>query len=187
MNTKFCSNCKKAKRHSEFSPDKTSTDKLRCWCKTCCKLYSKKYYTDNKDKCIKKSTQWRKKNPLRAKRAVTLWKKSHREHVNKQERLRNNLLRKRAMEMVGPLCCKNCDCNKYEFLEINHILGNGYAERKNKQTTKFYREIISGKREVKDLNILCRPCNSIHYLEMLYGKLPYKIKWKKVSDQPQKK
>jgi hypothetical protein len=36
-------------------------------------------------------------------------------------------------------------------------------------------------------NILCRPCNHIHYLEMLHGKLPYEIKWVKLLSGDEKK
>ena len=44
--------------------------------------------------------------------------------------------------------------------------------------SSFIRAIVLGDRKIDDLNILCRPCNSLHYLELKHGKLPYKITWK---------
>lgn len=108
---------------------------------------------------------------------MRLWKAANREKVNRGERQRYCILRRKALGKIGLLCCVNCGCEKYELLEINHISGNGYEERKIKQTARFYSDIITGKRNTNDLNILCRPCNSIHYLELLHGKLPYRIEW----------
>jgi hypothetical protein len=32
-------------------------------------------------------------------------------------------------------------------------------------------------RDVDDLELLCRPCNAVHYLEMRHGPLPFRIVW----------
>lgn len=41
----------------------------------------------------------------------------------------------------------------------------------------FYREIAKLRRAVDDLELLCRPCNAIHYLELKHGPLPFRVVW----------
>ena len=47
---------------------------------------------------------------------------------------------------------------------------------------KYYWEIIQGKREITDLELVCKVCNAKHYLELKYGKQPFQIKWIKGGD-----
>lgn len=56
---KICIKCNKEKNKSEFGNHKSTRDGLRNWCKVCCSEYkksksnySKKYYTDNRDKIL---------------------------------------------------------------------------------------------------------------------------------------
>ena len=62
---------------------------------------------------------------------------------------------------------------------INHKNGNGGKELKTKWKTSanFVRAIAMGHRQIDDLDVRCKPCNNLHYLELKYGKLPYEIKW----------
>ena len=77
-------------------------------------------------------------------------------------------------------CCANCGCDDKRLLEINHKNGGGGKElKKGKNTNVFMWDIYMGRRKTNDLNLLCRPCNSLHYLELKYGKLPLKILWNK--------
>jgi len=39
--------------------------------------------------------------------------------------------------------------------------------------------IHKGKRDVEDLNLLCRVCNSIDHLERVYGKIGLRVVWDK--------
>lgn len=91
------------------------------------------------------------------------------------------LRRKRAFfEISGshiPKCVR-CGCNDIRLLEINHKFGGGQKDRKNtKGTWYFHMDIINKKVDVSQYEILCRPCNAIHYLEMKYGNLPIKVVW----------
>ena len=43
--------------------------------------------------------------------------------------------------------------------------------------TQLYHDIASGKRKTDDLELLCKPCNAIHYLELKFGKLPMRVIW----------
>jgi hypothetical protein len=64
------------------------------------------------------------------------------------------------------------------LLEINHKNGGGGKEMSNGHNSmSFYRDIIALRRQVSDLEILCRVCNAKHYLESKYGKLPIEVKW----------
>ena len=44
---KRCSKCRQIKNHSEFIPEKKSSDGLSCYCKNCRKEYGKKYYQEH--------------------------------------------------------------------------------------------------------------------------------------------
>ena len=60
------------------------------------------------------------------------------------------------------------------ILEINHRDGGGYKEygpRKQNPSTKFYREVVKGSRKTDDLNILCRVCNALHFVETKHPEL----------------
>lgn len=72
--------------------------------------------------------------------------------------------------------CVRCGCDDIKFLEINHKDGGGGKEYRNRYY-QFYQDVMSGKRKTEDLELLCRPCNHIHYLEMKYGKVGLKVIW----------
>lgn len=53
-----------------------------------------------------------------------------------------------------------------------------HSEMQGKQTSsKFYSDLLAGRRGIEDLELRCKVCNILHYSERLYGKLPYKIIW----------
>jgi len=47
----------------------------------------------------------------------------------------------------------------------------------DKKSMRFYFDIASGKRKTDDLELLCKPCNAIHCLELKHGPLPMKVVW----------
>ena len=145
--------------------------KIRAECPFCHKIIDARIRTEY-------SKNYNKKHPERAKK--------YKEYDKKYKRERGMILRKR-IRMVNfniisgsnPICA-NCGCNDVRLLEINHINGGGNKELQNgKNTNSFAWDIYMGRRTTNDLNLLCRPCNSIHYLELKYGKLAYKIRWDK--------
>ena len=79
------------------------------------------------------------------------------------------------------LKCNRCGCNDLKLLEINHINGGGRQEYKNSThhgNVHFHRLIVTGRRKINDLELLCRPCNSIHYLELKFKRpLPMQVVW----------
>ena len=85
-------------------------------------------------------------------------------------------LKKSVLSVVGgkhPKCVY-CGCDDERLLELNHKFGGGTKEIK-KKGAKMYWDIILGRRKLDDLEIACRICNAKHYLELKYGKLPFKI------------
>ena len=71
--------------------------------------------------------------------------------------------------------CVRCGCDDTRLLEINHRNGGGrkdYARGRH-----LYHEIKMGIRPIDDLEILCKPCNALHFLELKYGALPMKVSW----------
>ena len=83
--------------------------------------------------------------------------------------------------------CAMCGCDDTRFLEVNHIHGGGNKEHKifSKERRNIGRNMIllihKGKRNVQDLNLLCRACNSLDHLERVYGKTGLKVVWDKQS------
>ena len=102
----------------------------------------------------------------------------HGNYKNYRSRLRLKALEKIA-GTIG-ISCVNCGCDDVRTLEINHRNGGGRKEEfrlRNKATTAFYKQIITGDRKVDDLEITCRVCNAFHYLQFKYGPLPFTITW----------
>jgi hypothetical protein len=94
--------------------------------------------------------------------------------------------RERALGVIAngsKIECINCHCADLRLLEINHKNGGGRHEfgdsndRNKRALWRFYRDIISGKRSTDDLEITCRVCNALHYLQSKYGPLPFTIVW----------
>ena len=76
--------------------------------------------------------------------------------------------------------CVRCGCDDLRLLEINHKNGGGGKEYKQgKNAMAIYRDIAMLRRSTDDLELLCRVCNALHYLESKYGRLPMVVLWKK--------
>jgi len=91
-----------------------------------------------------------------------------------------------AFAKIDPaMKCVNCGCDDTRFLEINHIKGGGWKERRSLKkkdpnvSIDFVLLIQRGKRDVEDLNLLCRVCNSIDHLERVHGKTGLSVVWDK--------
>lgn len=86
--------------------------------------------------------------------------------------------RRQALLLVGRgvVACVRCGCDRSELIEINHKEGGGGKELRG-VGHKFYRDIAKLRRPVDDLELLCRPCNAIHYLELKHGPLPFRVVW----------
>jgi hypothetical protein len=91
------------------------------------------------------------------------------------------------MEICGGVKCVYCGCSDIRLLEVNHKNGGGnqerYGTRKRKremgQGYSFYLDIIMGRRKTDDLEVVCKPNNSVHYLELIYPDVKghFKVIW----------
>lgn len=136
--------------------------------------YYKRYYLENRERISmlnKKRYEERRSTPEglkkhreRATELTKIYRSRHPEKV-KESRRSVYLNRKyRAMELVGGAKCVRCGCDYIDFLEFNHINGGGCKEwRKNKKG--LVDRLLSGDRDKSGLEVLCRVCNAVDYLE----------------------
>ena len=86
----------------------------------------------------------------------------------------------KAIRIVGEAKCRNCGCDEIDYLEFNHINGGGAKEFRT--ITKYMGmmdQLLTGKRTAEGLEILCRVCNALDFLERKNDKHigRFKILW----------
>jgi len=129
------------------------------------------YYQKNREAIIQRTEKYHLENKE--------WRKKYYKQYYQKIRLE-------VLARVDPaMKCAMCGCDDTRFLEVNHIKGGGHKEREG------YREdghdwghnmillIYRGKRDLEDLNLLCRACNSIDHLERAYGHTGLMVVWDK--------
>jgi len=133
------------------------------------KLKSKEYYEKNKEATKLRVSRYAQKNTTRI-------KEYHKEYYQE--------IRLEVLAKVDPtMNCAMCGCDDTRFLEVNHIKGGGRKEQKefkdedHASSQNIIMLIHKGKRDVEDLNLLCRVCNSIDHLERVYGKIGLRVVW----------
>jgi hypothetical protein len=120
------------------------------------------------------------KNAVQRKKSMIAWSEQPENRRARGTKYRI-LTRKRVFFKVSgsisPVCVR-CGCDDTRLLEINHKNGGGAKEMQNgKGSTRFYLDIANGTRDTDDLELLCKPCNAIHALELKYGQLPMRVVW----------
>jgi hypothetical protein len=182
---KKCSLCKQSKNLDCFSNYSHTVNKKQSYCKTCQAIKQKAYYLKYRKKLIKDRSKWRhssEENKNKDKVSYYRWKKSHPEAYKKSWKDYNHRRREKVLRCISTeLKCVRCGCDMFEILEINHKNGGGHKETKYK-INEFHRKILSGERKTNDLEILCKPCNVIHYIELKYGVVPYEIIWQGLNN-----
>lgn len=120
-------------------------------------------------RCVRK-----RKFPLKSIESLKNWRANRPGYSTETDKR----MRHQARLLVGrgEIRCLKCGCNREELLEINHKNGGGGKELRG-AGNKFYRDIAKLRRDVDDLELLCRVCNSLHYLELKHGVLPFSIIW----------
>jgi len=74
---KVCSSCKVKKNLEEFYKDKSREDGFYPQCKSCRRIYYKKYYTKNKERIKKETKNYKEKNIERYKELISNWRKEN--------------------------------------------------------------------------------------------------------------
>lgn len=112
-------------------------------------------------------------------RYVKKWRDKYPEK-HKLARKRAYLNRKlKALKVVGSPVCVRCGCDEIDFLEFNHKNGGGAKEHRVSKNRPMMDRILTGKRGVEDLEIVCRVCNALDFLERKNDKQAkrFTIKW----------
>lgn len=144
--TRVCYSCATRKRIQSFKRDSRKPGRRGYLCKSCAAVRS------------------------------SVWRRENKEHRRRYGRQYFRRVRLAALKIVGrgKPQCQNCGCEEWCLLEINHMRGGGKIEYE-KRGPRFYLDIVKRRRTIVDLNVLCKLCNILHYLNRRYGKLPYKI------------
>jgi len=131
----------------------------------------REYYLKNKEAIIQRTSKYHKEN----RESVKKWYKQYYQKI-----------RLKVLAKVDPaMKCAMCGCDDTRFLEVNHIKGGGkkeqrgYKEEGHNLGHNMILLIHTGKRNLEDLNLLCRACNSIDHLEREYGDTGLKVVWDK--------
>lgn len=100
----------------------------------------------------------------RSRKATKKYRLSHPDKIKPQRKLAYRNRKIKAMILLGGAICRNCGCNELDFLEFNHINGNGCKEHRESACKPMADRILSKNRDTSDLEILCRVCNALDYL-----------------------
>lgn len=178
---KTCTKCCKNLSLSSFHNATKGKYGKTAVCRECKKITSKKYRENNKERLKKQKQDWlnaSEENRQKDQAIKRKWEFAHPEQYQEIWKNANKRRKQKVLEIVGKenLKCANCGCDKIEFLEVNHKNCDGIKDYKF-GSSKFYTAILHGDRDIDDLEILCKPCNALHYLESKYGKQPYEITW----------
>jgi len=192
MKTKTCRSCHSELPLENFNKNSKTKDGKQSYCRKCqseqwkvrraekgkeidkATWQRRRFDPDKLQKHKEAQVRWIKNNPEKYK---SIWKRTNREYKLKVLK---------TVSTDGQVKCENCGCDKPEFLEVNHKNGGGgkeYQARHGGNNKKMYAAILSGERNTEDLNILCKPCNNLHYLELKYGPQPFEITWKGSDDE----
>lgn len=178
--TKVCTKCRLDKPLECFNNASKGKYGKQALCRDCQIEHQRMYYEANKETINQRAVD-RRKNCPKAKRrhekAQKKWIENNPDRYKEIWRATNKRYREKVLRSVSEeLKCMKCGCDKIEFLEINHKNGGGAKEVKHRNQD-FYAKILSGERATDDLELLCKPCNNLHYLELKYGSQPFKIIW----------
>jgi len=86
MSEKQCSKCREWKGLGEFNRDRARKDGRRCECRTCKRVYDKRWYKANAEQCRNAVKRWRKANPERYLGNDRRWRKANAEQCGEYHR-----------------------------------------------------------------------------------------------------
>lgn len=171
MKTKICTKCGEVKNYELFCIEKRALDGHTSECKLCMsnrcreyrhsekgKLQQKIYYIKNREKIIKKSCDWSKKNPESMRARGKRYSKRHPDRVKERHRIYNlkyrNIIaeRLRKWRMNNPEKAKNANKRsngkrrhpeEYDYYVIDRLCSGAILEKKD-----IPQELIESKREL---------------------------------------
>lgn len=156
------------------------------------KKYFNEYYFKNKQRIqLRNKLKYKEKRNSPEKSAIDTqkrtettkrWRERNKEKVKQIRKQQYDKRKRKAYLQVsktGKISCNYCGCDEINFLEINHLNGGGAKEHRESGKVATVDRILTGKRDTKDLNLLCRVCNALEYLKSKNSKQieRYKIIW----------
>jgi hypothetical protein len=129
------------------------------------RIDNKKYYEKNKESINKKTHEYYFKNKDKRKDKRIKYSKEYciknKDKMNLYAREHQREIRIKVIEMMGGKCVK-CGFEDIRALQIDHIDGGGYKERKEASSKNFNRRVIKSLEtgEIK-FQLLCANCNWI--------------------------
>ena len=121
--------------------------------------------------------------PEQLKARSAMWVKRWRDKYPEKQALARkrayNNRKLKAILKVGEARCVRCGCDELDFLEFNHIGGNGCKDHRENKNVPIMDRILTKKRNTNDLEIVCRVCNALDFLERKNNKQSkrFSIKW----------
>ena len=79
--------------------------------------------------------------------------------------------RLKVFDLLGGRRCVRCGCTVVRLLEVNHKNGGGTREIQALGGGEWIRAILNGKRGTSDLEVVCKVCNVVHYVERRFPEL----------------
>lgn len=167
---KTCTKCLEEKPLDEFHNDKSRRDGKRDRCKTCARISTSKYYSENKEKVIENAAKWQKDNKERYREISSksyyknikerrvkgshysaLWAKNNPDKCRDKTALRaarkleldtgNVAEWSDLLDFYGDSCMK---CGSSDVLTLDHIKPM----------------VLGGLHDTYNFQILCKSCNS---------------------------
>lgn len=114
----------------------------------------REFYMENKEYVLERNRKWRNSHPL------TLEQRKARNIRNKQRR---NELRHSIIVAMGSKCTA-CNFSDWRALQVDHIYGGGYKERKSIGWWGIAKKILAGNWQGQ-YQLLCANCNQIKRIE----------------------
>jgi DNA mismatch repair ATPase MutS len=143
------------------------------------KLYEKnaKIHTDKQLELLAKIVAeigWRQSVEVNQEGVIVV---GHGRYLARKRAYNNRKLK--AILKVGEARCVRCGCDELDFLEFNHIGGNGCKDHRENKNVPIMDRILTKKRNTNDLEIVCRVCNALDFLERKNNKQSkrFSIKW----------
>jgi hypothetical protein len=150
---KICKKCKQKLEKEMFYSNKRTKDGLYFYCKKCHYNQTRKWISKNNKKVNQYAGKWRDNNrpKLKEYRVKTY---EHRKEWMIEYRTK---WRDKVLNHLGNKC-KKCGYSDKRALQIDHINGGGYEDRKD-LIVGFYKKVIEDKSNKYQL--LCANCNWI--------------------------
>lgn len=126
-----------------------------------------------------KRHETKKQKRLRMSENTRRWRARHPEEIKRVRKKQYNSRKLRAMNLAGGAKCIRCGCDEFSFLEFNHKNGGGCKDWRESGGVAMVDRILTGKRNTDDLEIVCRVCNALDFLERKNNQSAkrFQIKW----------